>query len=97
MRQADAQQLMSDVEQLFLAMSCVSQMLIRVIDAKRWGGYLLGDSEYDSNPLFDLAHEAGHLLVVQKRQKHQPVGHRRQSLPVGAASTSARQRLHNVG
>jgi hypothetical protein len=43
------------------------------------GGYLLGDPEYDSNPLFDLAHEAGYQLITPKRQKHRGIGHRRQS------------------
>jgi hypothetical protein len=42
-------------------------------------GYLLGDPEYDSNALFELAHEAGYQLVTPKRQKHRGVGHRRQS------------------
>lgn len=42
-------------------------------------GYLLGDPEYDSNALFDLAHEAGYQLVTPKRQKHRGIGHRRQS------------------
>ncbi len=43
------------------------------------GGYLLADSEYDSNRLYELAHAANHQLVAQKRQKHRPVGHRPQS------------------
>jgi hypothetical protein len=43
------------------------------------GGYLLGDTEYDSNPLYELAHAANYQLVAQKRQKHRPAGHRRQS------------------
>lgn len=42
-------------------------------------GYLLGDSEYDSNKLYDLAHDAGYQLLTRKRQKHRGVGHRRQS------------------
>ena len=43
------------------------------------GGYLLADSEYDANDLYDLAHDAGHQLLAQKRQKHRGVGHRPQS------------------
>lgn len=43
------------------------------------GGYLLGDPEYDSNALFDLAYQAGYQLVTPKRQKHRGVGHRPQS------------------
>jgi hypothetical protein len=42
-------------------------------------GYLLADSEFDSNALYDTAHEAGHQLVTPKRQKKKGVGHRRQS------------------
>jgi hypothetical protein len=42
-------------------------------------GYLLGDSEYDSNELYDLAATADHQLVAEKRQKHRGLGHRRQS------------------
>ena len=42
-------------------------------------GYLLGDSEYDSNELYDLAAEADHQLQARKRQKHRRLGHRRQS------------------
>ena len=43
------------------------------------GGYLLGDTEYDANALYDLADDAGHQLVVPKRQKKKGLGHRRQS------------------
>lgn len=43
------------------------------------GGYLLADSEYDSNPLYELAHDAGYQLLARKRQKHRGVGHRPQS------------------
>lgn len=42
-------------------------------------GYLLGDPEYDANALYDLAHDAGHQLVVPKRQKQHGLGHRPQS------------------
>jgi len=44
------------------------------------GGYLLGDPEYDSNPLHELAQQQGHQLLTPKRQKHRGVGHRKQSL-----------------
>jgi Transposase DDE domain len=33
------------------------------------GGYLLADSEYDSNALYDLAHEAGYQLLAAKRHR----------------------------
>ncbi len=42
-------------------------------------GYLLGDTESDSNRLYNLAHEIGYQLLAAKRQKHRPVGHRPQS------------------
>jgi hypothetical protein len=43
------------------------------------GGYLLADTEYDANPLFDIAHKSGFQVVAPKRQKNKGVGHRRQS------------------
>jgi hypothetical protein len=45
------------------------------------GGYLLGDSQYDANPLYDLAAEAGFQLVAQKIKDRGRggLGHRRQS------------------
>jgi transposase len=43
------------------------------------GGYLLGDTEYDSTALYDLAAADDHQLLARKRQKHRGVGHRRQS------------------
>ena len=140
MRRSDAQQLMTEIEQTWLALVGVSQRLIRVIDGKplgvsgvskdadaaygrsaggmqkgyklhavwgtgplplAWGlapmnrsektmarelipslpgeGYLLGDPEFDSNALYDLAHVAGHQLLVPKRQKQHGLGHRRHS------------------
>jgi Transposase DDE domain len=42
-------------------------------------GYLLGDSIYDCNALFDLAHEANHQLLAPKRVKGSGLGHRRHS------------------
>jgi hypothetical protein len=45
------------------------------------GGYLLADSQYDANPLYDLAAEAGLQLVAEKRKDRGKggLGHRRQS------------------
>lgn len=43
------------------------------------GGYLLADTEYDANPLHDIAHKAGFQVVAPKRQKKKGIGHRRQS------------------
>ena len=50
-----------------------------LIPALPGSGYLLADAEYDSNALYDLAHQAGHQLLAPKRQKHRGVGHRPQS------------------
>jgi hypothetical protein len=140
MRRAEVQQLMTEIENTWLAAVNVSTMLINTIDGKpltvsgvtkdidagygrgaggmqkgyklfavwasgplplAWAlapmnrsektiaaeliptlpgeGYLLGDAEYDSNKLFELAHAAGHQLFAPKRQKHRGVGHRPQS------------------
>jgi hypothetical protein len=44
------------------------------------GGYLLGDSEYDCTPLYDLAAKAGYQLVAEKRWRGRTgLGHRPQS------------------
>jgi hypothetical protein len=42
-------------------------------------GYLLGDGEYDSNQLYDEAHEAGLQLIAPNRKGAKGLGHRRQS------------------
>jgi hypothetical protein len=46
------------------------------------GGYLLGDSQHDANPLYNLASEAGFQLVAKKTKDRGRggLGHRRQSL-----------------
>jgi hypothetical protein len=45
------------------------------------GGYLLGDAQYDANPLYDAATEAGFQLIAKKRRSRGRggLGHRRQS------------------
>jgi hypothetical protein len=139
MRRSETQQLMTEIENHWLALMNVSAMLIKTIDGKpltvsgvtkdidagygrgaggmqkgyklfaiwssgplplAWalgpmnksektmareliptlpgGGYLLGDPEYDSNGLHELAEQQGHQLLTQKRQKHRGVGHRKQ-------------------
>lgn len=140
MRRAEAQQLMTEIEQTWLALVAVRQRLICMIDGKplavsgvtkdpdagygrgaggmqkgyklhavwatgplplAWSlaamnrsektmarallpslpgsGYVLGDAEYDSNPLYDLAHQSDHQLLAPKRQKQHGLGHRPQS------------------
>lgn len=56
-------------------------MARRLIPTLPGGGYLLGDPEYDANPLYDLSAEAGFQLVAQKRKDRGRggLGHRRQS------------------
>jgi hypothetical protein len=43
------------------------------------GGYLLGDSLYDANRLYDLALANGHQLVAPKKRRGTGLGHRRHS------------------
>lgn len=45
------------------------------------GGYLLGDTQFDANPLYDLAEEAGFQLVAKKTPSRgkNGTGHRRQA------------------
>ena len=54
-------------------------MARRLIPTLMGSGYLLGDSEYDCNDLYELAAAADHQLLARKRQKHRGLGHRRQS------------------
>lgn len=54
-------------------------MARQLIPSLPGSGYLLGDTEYDATTLYDLAAEAGHQLLVPKRQKHKGIGHRPQS------------------
>jgi hypothetical protein len=46
---------------------------------KRGGGYILGDSSYDSNPLHDRVLAAGCQLVAKRKRPHSGLGHRRHS------------------
>ena len=43
------------------------------------GGYVLGDGEYDANPVFDAAGAAGYQLVAPREDPQAGLGHRRQS------------------
>lgn len=54
-------------------------MACQLIPTLPGAGYLLGDPEYDSNPLHELATQNEHQLLTPKRQKHRGVGHRPQS------------------
>jgi hypothetical protein len=56
-------------------------MARRLIPTLPGGGYLLGDPQYDANPLYDLAAETGFQLVAKKVKDRGRggLGHRRQS------------------
>ena len=43
------------------------------------GGYLLGDGEYDANPVFDAAGKAGYQLLAPRENPKARLGHIRQS------------------
>jgi hypothetical protein len=43
------------------------------------GGYLLGDGEYDANPVFDAAGAAGYQLLAPRKDPRAGLGHRSQS------------------
>lgn len=42
-------------------------------------GYLLADTEFDTNALHDLAHESGHQIIAPKRGRTKGLGHHRHS------------------
>jgi hypothetical protein len=43
------------------------------------GGYLLGDGEYDANPVYDAAGSRGYQLLAPRKKPEAGLGHRRQS------------------
>ncbi|QDV75888.1 transposase [Botrimarina mediterranea] len=49
-----------------------------LIEGLAGGGYLLADTEYDANPLYDAAQAEGFQLVAKKR-KGKGLGHQRHS------------------
>ena len=51
----------------------------RLIPTLNGGGYLLGDSQYDSNPLHDVAQQVGYQVVARRKRPHAGLGHRRHS------------------
>jgi hypothetical protein len=48
----------------------------RLIPTLNGGGYILGDKQYDSNPLHDVAHRAGYQLVAGRKRPRGGLGHR---------------------
>ncbi len=55
------------------------EVAARLIPALPRGGYVLGDKQYDSNPLHDIALQAGHQLVAERKRPGTELGHRRHS------------------
>jgi hypothetical protein len=53
-----------------------SEVAARLIPTLGGGGYLLGDKQYDSNPLHEAANQAGYQLVAQRKRPHAGLGHR---------------------
>jgi hypothetical protein len=56
-----------------------SEVAARLIPTLDGGGYILGDSQFDSNPLHDLALHFGYQLVAQRKRPNAALGHRRHS------------------
>jgi hypothetical protein len=56
------------------------QVAARLIPSlRRGGGYILGDSSYDSNPLHETALAMGYQLVAKRKRPGTGLGHRRHS------------------
>ena len=66
-----------EVNTLNVAESDVAARMIPTL--KGGGGYILGDSAYDSNPLHDISLAAGYHLVAQRKRPKAGLGHRRHS------------------
>jgi IS5 family transposase len=53
-----------------------ARVALRLIDALPGGGYLVGDKQYDSNPLHAHAAVRGFQIVAQQKRASQQLGHR---------------------
>ncbi len=56
-----------------------STAAVRLFPELSGNGYLLGDGQYDSNRLYDLAGAQDHQLVAPRRQSAKALGHQRHS------------------
>jgi hypothetical protein len=65
-----------DITPIHVAETKVAEALIGRLE---YGGYLLADSNYDANALFDAAAAKGYALRTPHRQANAGKGHRRQS------------------
>jgi hypothetical protein len=54
--------------------SAMARQMLALLEG---GGYVLGDSLYDSNPLYTLARQHGHQLVAPRKTPGAGLGHRR--------------------
>ncbi len=52
----------------------------RLIPTLKGGGYILGDKQYDSNPLHEVALGTGYQLVTERKRPHAGLGHRPHSI-----------------
>ncbi len=55
------------------------EVAARLIPALNGGGYILGDKQYDSNPLHDIALHAGFQLIAERKRPRAGLGHREHS------------------
>ncbi len=55
------------------------EVAARLIPALPRGGYVLGDKQYDSNPLHDISLETDHQLVAERKRPGTSLGHRHHS------------------
>jgi hypothetical protein len=53
-----------------------SEIAARLLPALQRGGYLLGDKQYDSNPLHETALRLGYQLVAERKRPKTALGHR---------------------
>jgi hypothetical protein len=56
------------------------EVAARLVPTDPSGGYLLGDKQYDSNPLHDICLQNGYQLVAQRKRPGTALGHRPHSL-----------------
>jgi hypothetical protein len=53
-----------------------AEVAARLIPTLNGGGYILGDKQYDSNPLHEVAQGAGYQLVARRKRPRSELGHR---------------------
>ncbi len=53
-----------------------SEVAARLLPTLKRGGYILGDKQYDSNPLHEVALQNGFQLVAERKRPNSGLGHR---------------------